>query len=162
MTGLEHALREILAQPTCIVGVGNRLRGDDGVGPLVADRLAAESAGDGRIRVVNAEDVIENHVFRIADGDARNVLVVDAVAGGGAKDGSLVLGRLDELEAATGGWSTHKLALSTAGSVLRHHGKDVYLLGIAVANTEWGTAIGDDALAGAEAVVDMIRANGRE
>jgi hydrogenase maturation protease len=161
MTGLEHALREILARPTCIVGVGNRLRGDDAVGPHVADRLADEAAG-GRLRVVNAEDVIENHVFRIADGDARNVLVVDAVAGAGAAPGSLVLGRLDELEAATGGFSTHRLALSMAGSVLRQHGKDVYLLGIAVANTEWGTGIGGDVQAGADAVVDMIRANGRE
>jgi hypothetical protein len=68
---------------------------------------------------------------------------------------------LEELEAASNGWSTHKLALSTAASVLRHHGKDVWLLGIVAANTDYGTTVSPDILASAEAVIDLIRCTTR-
>jgi hydrogenase 3 maturation protease len=162
MTEFAQALRQILAQPTCIVGVGNPLRNDDAVGALIAERLAPTMAAAGRHTVINAEDVIENYCFSIADSAVRNVLVIDAVAGDGAEPGSVVLGRLDDLEAADGGWSTHKLALSTTGSVLRHHGKDVWLLGIVAANTEYGTTVSQDVLATAEAVIDLVSAHRKE
>ncbi|MBV5274885.1 MAG: hydrogenase maturation protease [Lamprocystis purpurea] len=150
-------MRQILAQPTCIVGVGNPLRNDDAVGALIAERLAPVMSAAGRHTVINAEDVIENYCFSIADSAVRNVLVIDAIVGGGAEPGSVVLGRLEDLEAADGGYSTHKLALAATGGVLRHHGKDVWLLGIAAANTDYGTAVSQDVMAAAEAVIDLIR-----
>jgi len=161
MTQFAQVLRQILAQPTCIVGVGNPLRNDDALGALIAERLAPAMAVGGRHTVINAEDVIENYCFSIADSAVRNVLVIDAVRGAilsdGAEPGALVLGRLEDLEAADGGYSTHKLALSTAGGVLRRHGKDVWLLGIVAANTDYGTAVSQDVLDSAEAVIDLIR-----
>ncbi len=158
-----QGLQQVFLEPTCIVGVGNTLRGDDGVGVLIAERLAADLATSSRHSVVSAEDVIENHVFRIADGASRNVLVVDAVQGQGAGEvGALVFGRLEEIEAGSLGWSTHKLALSTAASVLRHHGKDVYLLGIVVANTDYGNPVSQEILDSAEAVLDLLRKSSQE
>ncbi len=162
MIPLDQGLRQILSEPTCLVGIGNLLRNDDAVGVVIADRLSREWADRGSHQIVNAEDVIENHVFSIADSDVRNVLVIDAVEGGEAEAGSLVLGRLEELEATRGGLSTHKLALSTAGSVLRHYGKDVWLLGIFAANTDYGTEISQDILDSADAVIDLVRANSKE
>ena len=162
MIPLEQGLRQILSEPTCLVGVGNLMRNDDAVGVIIADRLCQELQPSPRLTVVNVEDVIENPVFRIAANDARNVLVIDAVAGDDAEPGSLVLGRLEEMEAARGGYSTHKLALSTAAGVLRHHGKDVYLLGIVAANTDYGTEISQEILDTAEVVIDLVRANSKE
>ena len=161
MTAFAQELRQILALPTCIVGVGNPLRNDDAVGALIAERLAPELAVVRRHTLINAEDVIENYCFSIADSAVRNVLVIDAVQGAvegdGAEPGSLVLGRLEDMEMAGAGYSTHKLALSTAASVLRHHGKDVWLLGIVAANTDYGTAVSEEILASAEAVIDLVR-----
>ncbi|WP_295454511.1 hydrogenase maturation protease [uncultured Thiodictyon sp.] len=157
MTALVQELRQILAQPTCIVGVGNPLRNDDAVGALIVERLVPEMAAAARHTVINAEDVIENYCFSIADSAVRNVLIIDAVQGHGAEPGSVVLGRLEDLEAAGGGYSTHKLALSTTASVLRHHGKAVWLLGIVAADTDYGTAVSPDILTSAEAVIDLIR-----
>ena len=158
-----EGLHRVFAEPTCIVGVGNTFRCDDGVGVLIAERLAAELPAGSRHSVVRAEDVIENHVFRIADGASRNVLVVDAVQGQGAGEaGALVFGNLEEMEAGGAGWSTHKLALSTAASVLRHHGKQVYLLGIVVANTDYGNAVSPEILDSAEAVLDLLRKSSKE
>ena len=162
MIPLDQGLRQILSEPTCVVGVGNLLRNDDAVGVMIAERLQRELAGSTRYSVVNAEDVIENHVFRIADNDARNVLVIDAVQGEDGETGSLVLGLLEDLEVARGGYSTHKLALSTAASVLKHHGKDVYLLGIVAANTDYGTEVSQEILDSTEAVIDLFRANSKE
>jgi hydrogenase 3 maturation protease len=165
MTPFAQELQQILAQPTCIVGIGNPLRNDDAVGALIAERLMPEMAAVERHTVIDAEDVIENYCFSIADSAVSNVLVIDAVQGAkhgdGPEPGSLVLGRLEELEAASAGWSTHKLALSTAASVMRHHGKDVWLLGIVVANTDYGTTVSQDVLATAEAVIDLIRCTAR-
>lgn len=165
MTPFAQELQQILTQPTCIVGVGNPLRNDDAVGALIAERLAPALAAAGRHTVINAEDVIENYCFSIADSAVSNVLVIDAVQGAmqgpmhgdGPEPGSLVLGRLEELEAASAGYSTHKLALSTAAGVLRHHGKDVWLLGIVAANTDYGTTVSPEILASAEALIDLVQ-----
>lgn len=163
MIPFDQGLRQILSERTCIVGVGNLLRNDDAVGVMIADRLGQDTDVLGRASVVSAEDVIENHVFRIAEGDAKNVLVIDAVQSDGAEPGSVVLGKLEDLEAeVNGGFSTHKLALSTAGSILKHYGKDVYLLGIVAANTEYGTEVSPEILDSAEAVIDLVRANSKE
>ncbi|GAA5786327.1 hydrogenase maturation protease [Chitiniphilus shinanonensis] len=152
---LAQDLTRILSRPTCIVGVGNTLRSDDAVGPFIAGRLQAElPPADGHV-VVDAEDVIENHVFRIADSAVANVLVIDAVQGTGGAPGSLVLGELAELEVG-GGYSTHKLALSMAASVLAQHGKTVYLLGIAAENVDFGMAMSKDILDSAETVIDLV------
>ncbi|MGE5384891.1 MAG: hydrogenase maturation protease [Betaproteobacteria bacterium] len=162
MIPFEHGLREILSQPTCIVGVGNLMRNDDAVGVMIADRLGQDLPALNGASVVLAEDVIENHVFRIAEGDARNVLVIDAVEAD-AEAGSVVLGKLEDLEkVANNGFSTHKLALSTAGSILKHYGKDVYLLGIVAANTDYGTEVSQEILDSAETVIDLVRANSKE
>lgn len=161
MIAFDQSLRQILSRPTCIVGVGNLLRNDDAVGVMIADRLAQEADALEGHSVVNAEDVIENHVFRIADGNANHVLVIDAVQTDGEEPGSLVLGKLAELEAVRGGYSTHKLALSTAASVLEHHGKDVYLLGIVAANTDYGTTVSKEILDSAETVISLVRATAR-
>jgi hydrogenase 3 maturation protease len=161
MSALADDLQKILVDRTCIVGVGNMLRNDDAIGAIVANRLQQEISPASQLSVVNVEDVIENHVFRIAENDARNILVIDAVQWAGAEPGSLVLGRMEDLETSGGGYSTHKLALSTAAIVLRHHGKEVYLLGIAAANTDFGRQVSQDVLDGGEAVIAMVRENCR-
>ncbi|TJZ74207.1 hydrogenase maturation protease [Chitiniphilus eburneus] len=148
-------LAQILSHPTCIVGVGNMLRNDDAVGALIADRLEAELPATSGHFVVNAEDVIENHVFRIAESAAHNVLVIDAVQGTGGETGSLVLGKLTEMEVG-GGYSTHKLALSMAASLFEQHGKQVYLLGIAAQDIDFGTTVSSAILDSAETVIDLV------
>ncbi|QLG88423.1 hydrogenase maturation protease [Chitinibacter bivalviorum] len=148
-------LEQILSQPTCIVGVGNPLRNDDAVGALIAERLENELPASFGHTVINAEDVIENHVFQIADSAVRNVLVIDAVQGTGGECGSLVLGKLAELEVG-GGFSTHKLALSMATQLIEQQGKDVYLLGIAAENIDFGRSVSPEILNSAATVIELI------
>ncbi|MCK7478170.1 MAG: hydrogenase maturation protease [Candidatus Moduliflexus flocculans] len=67
------------ASRACLVGVGNPLRRDDGVGPWIVAALREAAAGTG-LALVDAQDVPENFVPAIARGEARNVVFVDAVA----------------------------------------------------------------------------------
>ncbi|MBE9610018.1 hydrogenase maturation protease [Chitinilyticum piscinae] len=153
--GLSH----IFTRPTGIVGIGNTLRSDDAVGCYIADQLEACLADGTPHQVLNAEDVIENYVFRLAESPVEHILVVDAVQGSGQPAGSLVLGRLTELETGSGvflGQSTHKLALSMASSILEQHGKQVYLLGIAAENIDFGMQMSPDIQDSAEMVIALL------
>jgi hydrogenase 3 maturation protease len=153
-------LKRIFSESTCVVGVGNPLRNDDAIGAMIADRLGGDGPARDRVTVINVEDVIENYVFMIAASSATNVLLIDAVCGDGtAEPGSVVLGRLEDMEVGMGGLSTHKLTLSTAAGILRHHGKTVYLLGIVAANTDYGTHVSKEILDSAEIVINLVRAN---
>jgi hydrogenase 3 maturation protease len=138
MTDDPSGLGELLREPTCLVGVGNTLRRDDGVGPWIV-RAVREAASGTNLRVIDAEDVPENFVHGIARADCRNVVFVDAVAADGAP-GTVVFGPLSDF-AEVESFSTHKLALSLSGRFLEAAGKRVFLLGIVPADLEFGAGL---------------------
>lgn len=63
-----------------VIGVGNRDRGDDAVGPAVADAVA-DRCGDAVESIVVDGDLVD---LALRWGDERTVVVVDAMVGGGA------------------------------------------------------------------------------
>jgi hydrogenase 3 maturation protease len=143
----------ILREPTCLVGVGNPLRRDDGVGPWIAAAVRDASAGTW-LGVVDAQDVPENFVPAIARSDCRNVVFVDAVAAEGPP-GTTVFGPLADFPEADG-FSTHKLALSLSRKFLEAAGKTVYLLGIVPADLEFGEGLTPEVARTAAALRDHI------
>lgn len=149
---LAGRLERILAEPTCFVGIGNPLRGDDAVGLYIADRI--RRGGAGGAMVVDAEDVVENHVFQIAARDCRSVLFIDALSMD-AEPGSVYLGPLGEAVDLCGGLS-HKCSLGLSGKILDAYKKESYLLGVAVESAEFGTGINPDVLRSADLVSDLI------
>lgn len=132
------ALFDLLREPTCFVGVGNPLRGDDGVGPWIVGAVRDRIAGTS-LRVVDAQDVPENFVPGIARGDCRNVVFIDAVAAEGAP-GTVVFGPLEDFPEAES-FTTHKLALSLSRKFLEAAGKKVFLLGIVPADLDFGEGL---------------------
>jgi hydrogenase 3 maturation protease len=135
---IEAGLSALLREPTCLVGVGNPLRGDDGVGPWIAGAVRAAVSGT-NLRVVDAQDVPENFVPGIARGDCRNVVFIDAVAADGPP-GTVVFGPLADFPEAES-FSTHKLALSLSRKFLEAAGKKVFLLGIVPAALDFGEGL---------------------
>jgi hydrogenase 3 maturation protease len=149
MTGLI----DVLQSGACLVGVGNPLRRDDGVGPWIVAALREAAAGTG-LALVDAQDVPENFVPAIARGEARNVVFVDAVAAEG-EPGTVVFGPLADLGEAES-FSTHKLALSLSGKFLEAAGKKAFLLGIVPADLEFGEGLTPAVERAAAAVRDAI------
>jgi hypothetical protein len=104
----------LLREPTCLVGVGNPLRRDDGVGPWIVGAVR-EAASRANLPVVDAQDVPENFVHSIARADCRNVVFIDAVAAEGAP-GTVVFGPLASFAEARASRPTSSLFPSVAGS----------------------------------------------
>jgi len=146
-------LAEVLREPTCLVGVGNILRRDDGVGPWIIGAVRNAVSGTS-LHVIDAEDVPENFVHVIARADCRNVVFVDAVAAEGPP-GSVVFGPLAGFGEAES-FSTHKLALSFSGKFLEAAGKKVFLLGVVPADLAFGAGLTAAVERTAAALRDLI------
>jgi len=148
------ALAEVLREPTCLVGVGNPLHRDDGVGPWIVEAVRTAVTGT-RLRLIDAQDVPENFVHSIARDECHNVVFIDAVAAEGAP-GTVVFGPLAGFAEAES-FSTHKLALSLSGKFLEAAGKRVFLLGIVPADLEFGAGLTADVTRSAASLRDLIR-----
>jgi len=88
-----------------LFGVGNRQRGDDGVGSYLLKRLQNKL----RIPLLDAGDVPENYISQIEASGANFMLIVDA-ADFGASPGEIALIELNDLKKI--GASTHSANLS--------------------------------------------------
>jgi hydrogenase maturation protease len=144
MTDALSAFGGILQEPTCLVGVGNPSRRDDGAGPWIAGAVRAAASGT-RLSVIDAQDVPENFAPVIARTDCRNVVFVDAVAAEGPP-GTVVFGPLADFGEVES-FSTHKLALSFSGK---------FLLGIVPADLECGEGLTADVERAAGSLRDLI------
>ena len=113
--------------PSFVIGVGNRLKGDDAIGCLVADGLA----GAPGIRVVDAGTAPENYLEPVASAGPDRVLFVDACAFGGKPGDFRLFPRADIDRLAAQLVSTHTLPLSMTVAMLeRLTGARIELLGV--------------------------------
>ncbi|NPV84170.1 MAG: hydrogenase maturation protease [Candidatus Aminicenantes bacterium] len=155
-------LREVLTGKTCLVGIGNNLRGDDGFGPYFIEKLR-EKALFPEANLMTVEDVPENYAFPISRMEVTAVVFVDAVILD-APPGTVVLGPLEELEEIGQIASTHKLSLRLTARVIEETGKKVYLLGVVPESTEFGRemspAVRQAAVELVSLVERLIRGNG--
>jgi hydrogenase maturation protease len=100
---LDSQVRDLLGGTTLVVGVGNRMRGDDGAGPAAVDALAACG-----VRTLDCGVAPENYLEKIVALNPAVVLFVDAVNFGGTS-GDMRLFGPDQIPHA--GLSTHALSL---------------------------------------------------
>jgi hydrogenase maturation protease len=142
-------LEDILKEGACLVGIGNPMRRDDGVGVWLAERLEGASWP-----VFVVEDVPENFVADIARSEWRNVVFIDAVAAD-LEPGAIIFGDLTELGEQQG-LSTHKLALSLCGRYLEAYGKRAFLLGIVPGDLDFGGGLTPEVERAAARVRDLI------
>jgi hydrogenase 3 maturation protease len=89
----EELQERIAEKNVLILGVGNRQRGDDGVGSYLVKRLQKKV----HIPMIDAGDVPENFISRIESSGANLVIVVDAVDFG-AHPGEAALIELRDLK----------------------------------------------------------------
>ncbi len=147
-------LMGVMKEKTCIIGMGNYLRRDDAVGLYLIDELRSTIRSED-VLLMNVEDVIENYVFKIADLDCDNVLILDAVKST-TTPGSIVFGRLIKFDEALNDYSTHKLSLTLCGKILEESGKKTYLLGIEAADTDFGRGLSEDVQRSADILKEVL------
>lgn len=147
-------INKITTEKTCIVGMGNTFRRDDGVGPYIADGIISRMNKNG-LCVYNVEDVFENYVFKIAGLDCKNILLIDGVKNGRAC-GDILFGKLEEFSEIPHGYSTHKIPLYISGNILRKPGMNIYLLGISVRDTNFGRGLSKEVKQSADLIKDIL------
>lgn len=121
-----------------VVGIGQRLRGDDGAGPAVVGRLAG-LLPDASLLLLDAGHAPENCLGPIIRFRPDVILLIDAARGDGAP-GTTVWLRPEEAEGRGG--STHTLSLAMlAGYLAAESGAAVHILGIEPANVAFGEGL---------------------
>jgi len=123
------ALRRELKGKIVLLGVGNRIRGDDAAGPELIEILKKRLPDVGKgIFLFDGEEVPENYLIPIANLKPNLVIIVDAVDFG-SRPGGVKLFPIQQIP--QGSFSTHRLSLRFLGSYLEKETQaKIYLLGI--------------------------------
>ena len=130
------------APATCIVlGLGNTLHSDDGVGPQAIEKLRSDKRVPADVSLIEGGTLGLELLTYIWD--CSYLLVLDAVDVG-QPPGTLVRMSSQELQTLPGKGSVHQLGvadLMVALRVLAKRPPQVVLLGVQPASTEWGTEL---------------------
>ncbi len=140
-----------------ILGIGNPLRSDDGLGPRVVAELAGRPQPAG-VEVIDGATAGFDLALLLADRDT--VVIVDAVAGSW-QPGTVVRLGGGELPGAARGNSSHEAGLGEALEVVRRLGRGpttVVLLGIAAASIEPGDELTPAVAAAVPELVEQVMA----
>jgi hydrogenase maturation protease len=141
-----------------VIGVGNRDRGDDAVGPIVCDRLRAQLGVSTAIRTFTCEGSILDLALHWDHGD--RVIIVDAMQPGPTPGRIVTLDATAGPLATPGAVSTHELDVSVAIELARAIGRmpaQLLLIGVEAAQTEWGTPLSAAVEAVTDDAVDLVR-----
>jgi len=139
---------------TVVLGLGNVLHADDGVGAQVIQRLRDDARVPGEVSLVEGGTLgleLLPYVW-----DCANLIVVDAVDVGAAP-GTVVRVAGEELHSLPGNGGVHQLGVSDLLVALRVLGgkqPEVVLLGVQPANTDWSTDLSPAVAAAVNSLVE--------
>ena len=132
---LFEQLSKLRGSATVIVGIGNTLKGDDGAGPLVCQRLESKICAE----LIDTATVPENYIQPIIKKAPRNLLVIDAIEFG-ASAGTIKIFRPEQLNSIV--ISTHTLSPRFFVDMITQEIEvDVYFVGIQPAQTQLGQPV---------------------
>lgn len=125
-------LKEALKGRVCIIGIGNRLRGDDGFGSIVVERLK------GKIDAVffDAGTAPENFLGPITKAKPNSIIILDTADLGSSAGDIDILNKDDILKV---GFSTHDTSPATFIKFLeKETGGDIFMIAVQPKNTGFG------------------------
>jgi hydrogenase 3 maturation protease len=148
---------------TLVLGVGNAMKGDDGVGPLVAaaltDRAARlSSTGGAPIEAIDCGTTPENYTGVLRRLRPAKLIVVDA-AEMGLEAGQCRV--IPHERAGSVGMSTHSMPLSLFVSYVQEMVGSVTLIGVQPQSMRFGARMSPEVAAAAERLVSILT-EGRE
>jgi hydrogenase 3 maturation protease len=133
---LFEQINKLCSSTTLIIGIGNILKGDDGVGPLVCQRLKEANIS---AELIDAGTVPENYIQRIIKKAPRTLIVIDAIDFG-AETGTIRIFEPEQLNSLV--ISTHTLSPRLFVDMVRQSIQlDVYFIGIQPAQTQLGQPV---------------------
>jgi len=144
-------LDEIAVGRVLIIGIGNRERGDDGIGPVLIDKLSSA----GFTNILDVGTVPENYTKLIIQYCPDTIILVDAISFG-SKPGNWKIFNPEECNGY--GFSTHNASLNIFTFYIRQHiPVKVFLLGIQPAATEFRTGLSPELKQSVNQLVDKLK-----
>jgi hydrogenase maturation protease len=144
---VERALAEWMRSPALILGIGNPLRGDDAVGPMICTLADSPLA-------VDCADAPERYLDLARDGRVGRVLLVDAVDFGGPPGEVLFCATADLTERFG---TTHDSGLAVLARYIEtEYRKPVAVLGVQPGDTRFGAEMSAAALAAVATVGEWL------
>ncbi|HUJ95795.1 MAG TPA: HyaD/HybD family hydrogenase maturation endopeptidase [Terriglobales bacterium] len=147
-------MHDWLPSETVVIGVGNTILSDDGLGVHAARRLQNDP------RLPADVTILDGGTFGLElapfVSDASRVLFLDAVDSGQAP-GTLTRMAGRDLLAIPGSWSVHRLGVADLISTLAliaTQPQDIVVLGVQPAHTDWGTTLSPEVKAALAPLVD--------
>jgi hydrogenase 3 maturation protease len=119
-----------------VLGIGNRMRGDDAVGSVVAERLVKE----GRVPALDCGEMPDNYVGKVWELGPEELIFVDASNFGGAPGEIRVFEEADLMKLECAPLSTHQVPLPMLVGLIRMKegvARKVRLVGIQPARIEY-------------------------
>jgi hydrogenase maturation protease len=145
---------DLLSSDTVVIGVGNTILSDDGVGVHAAMLLKDDPRLPSGVTVLDG-GTLGLELIPYAS-DASRVLLLDAIHSDKAP-GTFARMTGADLLATTGGWSAHQLGVAdliAALFLVSSHPQDIIVLGVQPANTDWGTTLSGKVQAALAGLVD--------
>ena len=144
-------LKNRLQGKVSVVSIGNRLRGDDGVGPEIINRLSSPLP---RLLLFDVGETPENYLGKIVKQKPDTIVLIDAVDLG-APPGTIKIIEKDDIKDES--LSTHNASLNLVVKYLQKEtSADVFLLGIQPKTIEFGKEISQSVKEGLEKIVRML------
>jgi hydrogenase 3 maturation protease len=133
-----------------IIGIGNRLKGDDGVGSIIAEKLK-EKIREENLFVIDAENAPENYTGKIKEISPESLLIIDAVDFG-SYPGDFRIFEIDEIKDTT--VSTHNFSISLLKKFIKVD--EIYLLGIQPENISFGENLSERVKKSVEKIIEKF------
>ncbi|MCD4775582.1 MAG: hydrogenase 3 maturation endopeptidase HyCI [Candidatus Aegiribacteria sp.] len=147
---LEDRLSSLLLGRVVFMGIGNILRGDDGIGPELVSRLSEKG-----LCTVDAGTVPENHIRSVTRFDPDTVIIVDAVHLD-REPGAVELLDRNDIKGETG-FTTHSLSPVLVMERLEEEtGAGIFLLAIQPGSIEFGAPLSPAVAYMLEALTDLL------
>lgn len=141
-------LAALLTDRSVIVGVGNDIKGDDAVGPMIAAALSS------RFTTFDGATVPEAYIPAIREQAPDIVVFIDAARMGGAP-GSVGIFTRSEVGGTL--FSTHSMPLSTMARYLEQEvGCTVYIVGIEPKSFGFGEPISQEVGQSAQSIITIF------
>ncbi|MBN2335773.1 hydrogenase maturation peptidase HycI [Candidatus Bathyarchaeota archaeon] len=152
---LEQELRDYLGEGerrVVLVGIGNPMRGDDGVGVRIIELLQGSSLDD--VMLLNTETVPEAFTGKVEKYKPTHVLLLDAANFGGSPGDTKLI---DSERIGGQAISTHSLPLNIFISYIEKSlGIEVLLLGIQPRSIRFGEDMSDELTAASKRIADTL------
>jgi len=146
---MQTNLKDIIKGKVIIIGIGNIIRGDDGFGPLLVEKIKDEV----EVMCLDGGTAPENYLGKIAKENPDTVLIVDAVHLG-RNPGEYEILKGEDI--ARCGFTTHDISPAMFMDYLTKETEaNIYMLGVQPQGIEFGSEMSQEL----KVVLDQLAGN---